>query len=189
MADAPAKRWTLAELVALPDDPWIRYELIDGELHVAKAPGDDHCTVQLVCGGALGDWSLETGLGRAMTTPGVIFSEGNSVIPDIIWLSHERYAAIRGPDRHLHGAPELIVEVLSPGAANERRDREAKLRLYSRFGVAEYWIIDLRARAVDVYRQQDGALRLAATVGDNETLTSPLLPGFALPLARLFAWL
>jgi len=73
--------------------------------------------------------------------PGLIFSDFDAVIPDIIWMSRERFGAIWRDDK-LRGAPELVVEVLSPSAANERRDRQNKLKLYAEWGVDEYWIID-----------------------------------------------
>ena len=84
------------------------------------------------------------------------------------------------------GAPELVVEALSPGASNERRDRETKLRLYSTYGVQEYWILDWRVRTVEVYRRGDTGLHRVAVLRIDDTLTSPLLPGFTLPVGRLF---
>jgi Uma2 family endonuclease len=78
------------------------------------------------------------------------------------------------------------VEVLSPGASNERRDREAKLKLYSAWGVQEYWIVDWRGQCVAVYRRRQARLRLASTLGRDDTLTSTLLPGFAIAVAQLF---
>jgi Uma2 family endonuclease len=76
--------------------------------------------------------------------------------------------------------------VLSPGTANERRDREAKLKLYGRRGVHEYWIVDWMSRHVEVYRREDGRLTLVATLGADAALTSPLLPGLRCPVAELF---
>jgi len=80
----------------------------------------------------------------------------------------------------------LVVEVLSPGSVNERRDREVKLKLYSRRGVSEYWIVDWQQRKVEVYQRQQMALHLLATLYATDTLTSPLLPGFACPVVTLF---
>jgi Uma2 family endonuclease len=78
------------------------------------------------------------------------------------------------------------VEVLSPGSANERRDRGVKLKLSSRRGVSEYWIVDWQQRKVEVYRRQQMALQLLATLYAIDTLTSPVLPGFACPVVTLF---
>jgi len=86
----------------------------------------------------------------------------------------------------LHAAPELVVEVLSPGTANERRDRKAKLKLYSVRGVSEYWIIDWRTRQLEVYRRDQAQLQLVATLFEADTLNSPLLPGFVCTVASLF---
>jgi Uma2 family endonuclease len=108
------------------------------------------------------------------------------VIPDVVWISRERLLALQDEAGHLRGAPELVVEVLSPGAANERRDREVKLALYARRGVDEYWIVNWRMRTVQVYRRDGAALRPVATLQGQDTLTSPLLPGFSCPVSRLW---
>ena len=153
---------------------------------MAKQPSLEH---QYTCGAvcaALRTWSEETGLGLAVSAPGVIFADDDNVAPDVVWLSRARLRTALGEDRKLHQAPELVVEVLSPGPANERRDREAKLKLYSRREVGEYWIVDGQQRLVDVYRKEGPALRLAATVTGHDRLESPLLPGFSVPVSRLF---
>jgi hypothetical protein len=108
--------------------------------------------------------------------PGVIFADDDDVVPDVVWISQARRAAALGPDGHLHAAPELAVEVLSPGSANERRDREVKLKLYSRRGVLEYWIVDWRTQQVEVYRPQDGMLCHAGTLSAAETLMLRVCP-------------
>jgi Uma2 family endonuclease len=135
---------------------------------------------------ALETWSVQTGTGEANLAPGVIFADDDDVAPDVVWISHDRRATALGPDGHLHAAPELVVEVLSPGSLNERRDREAKLKLYSCRGVLEYWIVDWRTRQIEVYRREQLALHLVATLLPTDTLTSPLLPGFACEVATLF---
>ena len=180
------RRYTSADLERLPDVEGIRYEIIDGELHVSKQPRWEHqyaCTRVIV---ALENWSDETGLGLTLGAPGVIFAEDDYVAPDVVWISWERLGALRDQAGHLRGAPELVVEVLSPGAANERRDRAAKLRLYSRRGVDEYWIADWRTRTVDQFRREHADLRLIGTLTSRDTLTSPLLPGFACAVTRLW---
>ena len=190
MADSPAAiRWTIADVEAMPDDEWKRYEIIDGELLVSRAPGDPHQIVTNEAQFALTAWNAETRLGVVIPGPGLIFTESDAVIPDVVWVSRERRPLIEGEDHHLHGAPELVVEVLSPGATNERRDQQAKLKLYSIYGVQEYWIVDWRTQTVAVYRRKRARLQLVATLGTDDTLTSPVLPGFELAVARLFQWL
>ena len=180
-----ALRWTSADLEVLPDDGK-RYEIIDGELYMSRQPHWHH---QRTCGKifvALETWSAQTGTGETNLAPGVIFAEDDDVAPDVVWISQARRATALGPEGHLHAAPELVVEVLSPGVANERRDRDAKLKLYSRRGVLEYWIVDWRAQQIAVYRREELALRLLATLYAADTLTSPLLPGFSCKVATLF---
>jgi Uma2 family endonuclease len=182
---AATVRFTSRDLELMPDDGK-RYEVIDGELYVAKAPGWEHQYTCLRTASLLDAWSRETGAGHTNAGPGIIFAEDDDVIPDVVWVSKERLPVVLGDDRKLHAAPELVVEVLSPGWNNEQRDREAKLKLYSRRGVLEYWILDWQRRQVEVYRREAGALRLVTTLNARETLNSPLLPGFACPVTDLF---
>ena len=170
----------------MPEIEGVRYEIIDGELYVSTAPGRDHQRASLVLSARLFNWTEVSGLGEVMPTPGLVFPGDQNVIPDLIWISDARLAG--GFDRagHYTVPPELVVEVLSPGTANESRDREIKLDFYSRIGVDEYWIVDWRTRQVDVYQRGDGALRLDATLTNDDTLTSPMLPGFSCPIASLW---
>ena len=179
-------RWTSSDLEALPYEEGTRYEIIDGELYVAKQPHYHHQCVCHEIAWQLANWSKQTGRGRVIPAPGVIFSEDNGVAPDVVWFSDERLAAALREDGHFHAAPELIIEVLSPGFANEKRDRVAKLQLYSRRGVDEYWIISWRARSVEVYRREADTLHLVATLHEADTLQTPLLPGFTTVVGSLF---
>ena len=179
-------RFTSADLDAFPENDGKRYEIIDGELYVSRQPHFNHQDVCSRLCSKLQQWSEQSGDGRAVVAPGLIFAEDDDVAPDVVWASSGRLTEILDPDGKLHGAPELIVEVLSPGAHNERRDRDAKLKLYSRRGVEEYWIVDWRRRRVEVFRRQDAHLSLTATLSNSDSLTTPLLSGFACPLSELF---
>jgi Uma2 family endonuclease len=179
-------RWTTADLDLLAADEWKRYEIIDGELFVTRAPHLRHQSVILNICAELRDWSDKTQLGEAFPTPGIIFSDADNVIPDAIWISVERMARLTDEAGHFTGAPELIVEVLSPGAINERRDREAKLKLYSSQGVEEYWIVSREVEQVEVYRRENAVLKRTATYKAQDTITSPMLPGFACLVHRFF---
>jgi Uma2 family endonuclease len=95
-------------------------------------------------------------------------------------------AAALGEDGKLHAAPELVIEVLSPCLVNQQRDRQAKLKLYSRRGVQEYWTVDWQQQQVEVYRRTQTELVLAATLYRADALQSPLLPGFFCQVAVLF---
>ena len=87
---------------------------------------------------------------------------------------------------HLTAAPELVVEVLSPGSENERRDKVAKLKLYSTRGVQEYWIVNWQTQQIEAYRREQAALKLVATLFVDQ-LATPLLPGFVCAVGQLFA--
>jgi Uma2 family endonuclease len=188
-------QFTVADLERMPDDG-SRYEVIDGELYVTAAPHFRHQAVLFQISAAFGVWFNATGgRGRGLPLPGagVKFAFNAGVIPDFLWISNDRLRAITvNPatgerDGKFHEAPELLVEILSPGPENEERDRETKLTLYSRRGAKEYWIVDQARRAVEVYRRTPAAaLELAATLGEGDTLTSPLLADFALPVAQIF---
>lgn len=177
--------WTSADLKSLPDDG-NRYEIIDGELHVSRQP---HYYHQLVCtklAGKLESWDEKSGLGEVVFAPGIIFADDADVAPDVVWTSNQRLPSVLAEDGKLHDAPELVIEVLSPGSVNERRDREAKLQLYSRRGVSEYWIVDWRLRSIDLYRRDQAQLHYVATLFEADKLESPLLPGFSCQVALLF---
>lgn len=126
-------------------------------------------------------------LGEAEIGAGLIFGDNDDVIPDVIWMSNEKYTALIDDTGHFRGAPELVIEVLSSGTENEKRDRQLKLKLYSSQGVLEYWIADWRAKQIQVYRRENGILKLAVTLFVTDILTSPLLPEFSCPLVQIFA--
>src|SRR5258707_11535490 len=99
-------RWTIQDLESLPEDS-DRYEIIDGELYVSKQPDLQH---QIVCSkivAILERWGEQAQMGMAIVTPGVIFTNDNAVVPDVIWISYERLTAALQADRKLHSAPEL----------------------------------------------------------------------------------
>ena len=187
MTQAPNQiRWTTADLEVLASDEWKRYEIIDGELFVSRAPHIGHQDSGGNIYVELQVWSRKSGLGKALFTPGIIFSDADNVIPDVVWISNERLAQLVDDEGHLTGAPELIVEVLSAGNINERRDKEAKLKLYSIKGVREYWIVDWRLRQIEVYRRENAQLMLVATLMENNEITSPILPGFNCNIQQFF---
>src|SRR5437660_11750932 len=177
--------WTLRDLELLPDDG-SRFEIIDGELYVAKQPDWQHQLVAFRLGFLLEVWNEQSQAGFVNLTPGVIFTDDTNVVPDLIWISQERLKTALHKDGKLHNAPELVVEVLSPGAENERRDREVKLKLYSRRNVKEYWVVDWRERNLEVYRREDAVLTLDKTLNEIDVLESPLLPGFRCEVSQLF---
>ena len=176
---------TYDDFVLFPDDGK-RHELIDGEHYVTPSPNMRH---QLICSDVFGSiWSyLQTKPGGLVlhAPSDVVLSHFDVVEPDILYISQETAARVVTP-QNVRGAPDLVIEVASPGT--RRRDATVKYDLYERQGVAEYWIVDPYANVVRVYRSEEGrfkaAIELSRDAGD--VLTTPLLPGYELALTRLF---
>ena len=177
-----ALKLTIAQLEALPDDN-NRYELIDGELLPSKAPGIPH---QLSLGrlfSRLTNYLENAPMGVLIWGPGVVFDDYNGVIPDMAFVSADRQHIIT--ERGLIDAPDLIVEVVSPGEKNSERDRQLKRQLYSRRGVREYWVVDPQLRTIEVYRLHQNVLVLEATLRGADELTSMLFPGFSCAVSEI----
>jgi Uma2 family endonuclease len=117
---------------------------------------------------------------------GVIFDDDDGVIPDLVFATHERMrkALVGGRFR---AAPEIVIEILSSGASNERRDRHVKLTLYAARGVDEYWIVDPENRSVEIHRRDAaGQLAFDSRIQQSDELTCGLLPGFAVRVEAFF---
>lgn len=178
-------RWTIADL-ELFDDPNNSYEIVDGQLIVTRAPHWQHQEISGNVYMVLKAWSRQTGLGRVAIAPGIIFSDINSVIPDVAWVSQPRLDACLDDSGHLTAAPDLVVEVLSNSQRDRQRDYELKLKLYSSEGVLEYWILDRYKQELKVYRRDGYQLSLSETLFSRDSLTSPILPEFSCVVSDLF---
>ena len=176
---------TIADWDAMPYREGYRYEIIEGELCVSCSPGLTHQVVSDNLVVLLRNFLKLNPIGVAVSTPGLVLSEYSGVIPDIVFFSHDQRDRIVTNDR-LTGAPSLVVEILSPGSSNVRRDRVLKLQLFAKHGVPEYWIIDLKNSAVEIYVNQDSSLVLQETLGEEQTLTTPALPGFSCQVSEIF---
>jgi Uma2 family endonuclease len=176
---------TYDDYLLFPDDGK-RHELIDGEHYILPSPLLRH---QLILGNLhlLIGMHLETHrIGRVFMAPlDTILSKFDVVEPDLLFVSRAREAELLS-GKWVTGAPDLVVEIGSPGT--RRRDATIKHRLYERTGVSEYWIVDPEIDAVRVYRRTGDRfaepLELSREAGD--VLTTPLLPGLELPLSRIF---
>jgi Uma2 family endonuclease len=176
---------TVADLDLMPDDG-NRYEIIEGELFVSRAPSLTH---QIIVANIIADFHgfiAVNPLGLVVPGPGVIFSEYSGVIPDVIFISNERRGEIAAGERVM-GAPDLVIEIVSPGAENERRDRVVKRQLYGKHGVREYWIVYPESRSIEVYVFDGRALNLANTFTETDELTSTVLHGYRVKVQKLFA--
>jgi Uma2 family endonuclease len=174
-------RLTYDDLCLLPNDGK-RYEIIEGELFVTPSPRTLHQKIVTELAACLVAVVKRKGLGQVFVAPlDVVFSQFDVVEPDIVYISKARASVLT--EKNVQGAPDLAVEVLSE--TTEKIDRTTKLKLYGRFGVQEYWIIDPLGPSAEIYRRGPGGLDLVARLTVADTLTSPLFPGFSLPLARL----
>ena len=183
--ERPGVRLTYDDFVHFPDDGK-RHELIDGEHYVSPSPNTKH----QFCVGAVFNaiWNLvqEHRTGQVFVAPfDVLFSRFDVVEPDILFISRGRLATVL-TDKNVQGAPDLVVEVGSPSTL--RRDETVKRQLYERCGVAEYWFVDPDTDVVRVYRLEGSHYGHARELSleAKDVLTTPLLPGLELPLARIF---
>ena len=184
MATAQAAvKLTYEDYCAAPADN--RYELLDGELIMVAAPNIKHESVRSLLGHHLGNFIIDHGLGKLFYAPcDVMLSESDVVQPDLLFVSREREHLLSG-GQNVQGAPDLVVEILSPGTA--RRDRGDKRALYGKHGVIEYWLVDPMAETVSINRQRAGVLVLSRTFGRTQTLRSQLLAGLELHLDDIFS--
>jgi Uma2 family endonuclease len=174
-------RLTYEDYCLLPNDGK-RYEIIGGELFVTPSPLLRHQVALANLLYYLIDFVKKHDLGRVYPAPfDVVFSQYNVVEPDLLYVSRARSSVVT--EKNVQGAPDLAVEILSESTA--KTDRTTKLKLYGRYGVAEYWLIDPAEYSAEIYRLGPGGYELAAQLDSSQSLTSPLFPGFALPLAKL----
>jgi Uma2 family endonuclease len=177
-------KFTYDDFVNFPDDG-MRHEIIDGEHYVTPSPNTRHQSIAVNLTVALGSFLKVNPLGVVFTAPfDVVFSHFDVVEPDVLYISRERAGVLT--DKHVSGAPDLVVEILSPGT--RKTDEITKRNLYNRGDVREYWVIDPELDDVKIYRRIEGTFSRAAELAleRGDALTTPLLPGFSLPLRDLF---
>jgi Uma2 family endonuclease len=176
-------RLTYPELRMMPDDGK-RYELIDGEVFVTPSPSEKHQRILANLLASMHVYAQARRLGKVYPAPfDVVFGEKTALQPDLLFVSSARLGIV-GPE-YVLGAPDLVVEILSPYRVPY--DRVTKFEQYARHGVGEYWIIDPVAETVDVYRLAGSGYELKATVTGDQALETPLLPGWTMPLSDLLA--
>ena len=171
---------TYADYLALPGDE--RYELLDGELVLVASPNEPHQRAAKRLA-----WQLlpveEQGLGQVYFAPfDVLLSDTEVVQPDLMFISQEREEIIT--HANVQGAPDLVVEILSPSTAS--RDWTRKREMYARHGVKELWIVDPEARIVWVMLLRDGDFELTGVYGEGQSFSSATLEGFTIDLDETF---
>ena len=177
----PTTKLTYEDYCKTSDDE--RWELLDGELVMAPSPNVPHQDLSGNLFVLLKLFVDRMELGRAFHAPlDVVLSDTSVVQPDLLFVSNERTDILT--DANIQGAPDLVVEILSPSTTS--RDWRIKLDLYAQHGVREYWIVDPDSQRVWVMAGGDGALDEVGNYARGDTLTSPTLTGFSAPLDQVF---
>lgn len=177
---------TTKDLLAIPDENFKVYELLDGEIFVSEHPSLKH---QEIVGNLIfkfENYVSVNSVGKFWLRPGVIFDEYNSAIPDLAYIAKERIDKIAS-GIHIVGAPDLIIEIMSPGSENVRRDQVVKRQTYARFGVKEYWIVEPIAEVIEITRlQQENVLASIGIFRNADEIVSPLLPDLSFTVKDIF---
>jgi Uma2 family endonuclease len=177
----PQGRWTYADYAALPDDG-NRYEIIAGVLYMTPAPGTGHQSVSARLVTFLVTHVEFAGLGRVFAAPVDVELAPDTVVqPDIVVILSANLDRIT-PSRII-GAPDLVVEILSPGTAGY--DRREKQDAYARAGVGEYWIVDPGAQTVELLTLDQGGYRSHGVFRGQARLPSSVVT-LPVPIERFF---
>lgn len=178
-------QWTYEDYLRLPDDGK-RYEIIDGALYVSSAPSYDHQFTVSELLMQMGSFVKQRKLGVVLTAPFEIHLPkiANPVQPDVFFIAKERQ--LRSGDKCFRGAPDLVIEVISPNSV--RTDRHIKFSAYERAGVREYWLIEPRSRFVEVYVRSPDTQEYAlqGQFGPGEKISSLVLPELELEVDSIF---
>ena len=174
-------KFTYQDYLLLPDDK--RYEILEGELYVVPSPNTYHQQISLRLASALYGHIRQQDLGEVFAAPyDILLSEVNVVQPDILFVSKERTGIIG--ENNTAGAPDLAVEILSKGTRS--KDLRTKRKVYGKYGVHEYWIVDPEAKTVEVLMQSETGYMPAGLFPRTSILSSPLFPNLGLNLAEIF---
>lgn len=171
-----AYRWKTSDLDRLPDEPLLRYEIIDGELIVLRRPHLEHSEIIATLCSSLHPVVRSLG-GKVLAEPGIVWGEEaeDNVVPDIAIVLSDRLHLATGPA--LSGTPNLAIEVVSD--SSRHIDYIEKRYLYERTGAEEYWIVDRFERRIQVW-QFTGEHATSVSYGDGAILATPLLPGLSI---------
>ena len=175
--------WTYEDWLRLPDDGF-RYEVLNGELHMTPPPTIGHQNAVTKLTTRMYDFARQAGMGIVLVSPVGVRLPGQPVPvqPDIVFVRADR-RDIMGED-YVEGAPDLVVEVLSP--SNWLYDRREKLLAYQQARVPEYWIVDYRARTIEVRVLEGGRYTLLEEFRSGEAARSQVLAGFEIAVDDLF---
>jgi Uma2 family endonuclease len=183
MALPKSIRFKASDIWDTPDDGK-RYEVIDGQLYATPPPITEHQGVAGVLYGYIGHYVRERQLGRVYFAPiGVVLDDENGLQPDLVYVTRERLEIISR--RGIEGAPDLVVEILSP--STRVRDRGIKLRRYAAAGVPHYWIVNPRSRELEARRITEHGYELSGKFGPGSVFRPELFPDLEIPIDELWS--
>jgi len=173
---------TVNEFRELPMGPPY-YQLIEGDLYMSPTPNFFHQSIVLNIAVFLQNFLEKNPIGKVVVSPSdVELSDLNVYMPDVYYVSNARKHIFT--TQGASGAPDLVVEVLSPGTA--KYDKGAKRQVYARTGVKELWLVDPAEKQVSVYRLQESSDEPRGVFGLRQKFTSPLFPKLTIPVAKIF---
>jgi Uma2 family endonuclease len=175
---------TYDDYVQFPDDGK-RHEVIEGDHYMTPAPRRKHQRASGRLFVALTGFVAPRRLGEVFATPfDVVLSDENVVQPDLLFVSAARAAIVT--EDNIQGAPDLIIEILSE--SSRKKDEVTKRKLYERFGVLEYWVVDPELELVKIFKlaQQKYGRAVELSKETNDVLTTELLPGFSFAVSEIF---
>lgn len=158
------------------------YELLDGEITMVPSPSYEHQFISINLESTLWDFVRKNALGTVLNAPFDVHLGKDVVQPDIIYISKKRKSIIKADE--VHGAPDTVVEILSPSTA--QRDRVYKKKLYAKSGVKEYWIVNTDEKAIEVFTLKETGYGRVSKYKINQVLTSALLPGLEINIKEIF---
>ncbi len=175
------KKFTYQDYLKTPEDK--RYELIEGELIMTPSPVPYHQWVSKNIEYAIERFVREKGLGKVFHAPCDVYLDAENVLqPDILFISKERLDIIG--EKNIQGAPDLVIEILSENSAY--MDMVKKKKLYAKFGVKEYWIVDPGERTVEIYFLKERAFILERSYSKDSILKSPSFVDLEVRLPEIF---
>ncbi len=183
MAINPNVSYTYRDYINLEQSEVRRYELIDGEICVVPSPTPKHQQVVLNIASILREFVISRDIGRVSVAPlDVVLSDEDVLQPDIIFIARERLGIVG--EQNIQGAPDLVIEVLSPGTAD--RDRTIKRARYARFGVREYWLVEPISKTVEVLKASQEGFETVRVYPEGTHVESPVLPDLRLDVNNVF---
>jgi len=180
--DDKAIQFTYQDYLLFPHDLKI-HQIIEGEHYVNPSPIPYHQAISRNLIRILAEFVERNDLGEVFQAPiDVVLSDTDVLVPDLIFISRARSAIIE--EKYVAGAPDLVIEILSHGTKSV--DQGLKSKVYAKFGVTEYWIVDPKKKTVKLYRLNHRRYREHALFTHQQELTTPTFPGLRVRLAEIF---